>query len=200
MLDYAGKTAVKSELAPRVTFQNQDVNDLPFADDTFDWVWSADCVGYAPQVHFSAMKELQRVVRPGGVTAILFWSSQLLPGYPELEARLNATTQGIAPFKRHLSPNSHPLRAAGRFRKADLSNIKARTFIGDVYAPLRKEIRESLISLIRMRWGEAAISELDRGSRALYERLCHPESPDFIIDCPDYYAFFTYSLFTGEIS
>jgi hypothetical protein len=39
------------------------------------------------------------VVRLGGSVAILFWSSQmLLPGHPVLEARLNATRVGIAPY------------------------------------------------------------------------------------------------------
>ena len=34
---------------------------------------------------------------------------------------------------------------------------------------------------------------------AEFERLCTPGSPDFILDVPDYYAFFTYSLFRGRI-
>jgi hypothetical protein len=30
--------------------------------------------------------------------------------------------------------------------------------------------------------------------------LCRAESPDFILDLPEYYAFFTYSLFSGRVS
>jgi ubiquinone/menaquinone biosynthesis C-methylase UbiE len=34
---------------------------------------------------------------------------------------------------------------------------------------------------------------------AQYQRLCQPESPDFILNLPDYYAFFTYSMFRGKV-
>ena len=32
-----------------------------------------------------------------------------------------------------------------------------------------------------------------------YRRLCDPESPDTILNSPDYYAFLTYTLFRGEV-
>ena len=31
------------------------------------------------------------------------------------------------------------------------------------------------------------------------QRLCEPGSADFILDLPDYYAFFTYSMFWGQV-
>jgi demethylmenaquinone methyltransferase/2-methoxy-6-polyprenyl-1,4-benzoquinol methylase len=34
---------------------------------------------------------------------------------------------------------------------------------------------------------------------AQYRRLCLPESPDLILRHPDYYAFFTYSMFCGRV-
>jgi demethylmenaquinone methyltransferase/2-methoxy-6-polyprenyl-1,4-benzoquinol methylase len=33
-----------------------------------------------------------------------------------------------------------------------------------------------------------------------YGRLCRPESKDFILDLPEYCAFFTYSMFSGRVS
>jgi len=56
-----------------------------------------------------------------------------------------------------------------------------------------------MLSLFEMRW-EGAQSELSAEDWAEYQRLCQPESPDFILDSPDYYAFFTYSLFYGSKS
>ena len=45
----------------------------------------------------SLVKELARVVKPGGSVALLAWSSEkLLPGHPLLEGHLNATSAGIA--------------------------------------------------------------------------------------------------------
>jgi demethylmenaquinone methyltransferase/2-methoxy-6-polyprenyl-1,4-benzoquinol methylase len=176
------------------------VNKLPFDDDTFDWVWSADCVGYAPIEPLPLVKELARVVKPGGSIAILFWSSQqLLPGYPQLEARLNATSAGIAPFVKGKRPEVHFLRALGWFHKAGLNNPRAQTFVGEVHAPLGDDIRSALISLFQMRWGEIK-SELSQEDWEEYQRLCQPESPDFILNVPDYYAFFTYSLFHGKLA
>ncbi len=74
----------------------------------------------------------------------------------------------------------------------------ARTFAGDAYAPLSDDLRAALIALFEMRWTEVE-SELTPEDRAKYRRLCLLESPEFILNHPDYYAFFTYSLFSGSI-
>jgi demethylmenaquinone methyltransferase/2-methoxy-6-polyprenyl-1,4-benzoquinol methylase len=34
---------------------------------------------------------------------------------------------------------------------------------------------------------------------AEYQRLCRPQSPDFILDLADYYGFFTYTMFRGKV-
>jgi ubiquinone/menaquinone biosynthesis C-methylase UbiE len=199
-LAHARETAAKSSLSEHVSFQEGDIRRLPFDDDTFDWVWSVDCAGYAPGEPLPLLRELARVVKRGGIVAILAWSSQqLLPGYPLLEARLNATSLGIAPFAEGKRPQLHFLRALGWFRDAGFEECKARTFAGDVHAPLSDELRAALLSLIEMRWGEPQ-SELSQEDWAEYQRLCQPESPDFILDLPDYYAFFTYSLFYGKVA
>jgi demethylmenaquinone methyltransferase/2-methoxy-6-polyprenyl-1,4-benzoquinol methylase len=196
----ARETAGQSNLSERVSFREGDVRRLPFDDDTFDWVWSVDCAGYAPGEPLPLLKELARVVKPGGSVAILGWSSQqLLPGHPLLEARLNATSAGIAPFAEGNRPGWHFLRALGWFHEAGLEEPTARTFAGDVHAPLSEDVRSALMSLLEMRWGNPQ-SELSPEDWAEYERLCEPGSPDFLLDLPDYYAFFTYSMFHGKVA
>lgn len=198
-LTYARSIAEKAGISEQVSFQEGDVNNLPFDDDTFDWVWSANCVGYAPGEPLPLLKELARVVKPGGSVIILAWSSQqLLPGYPVLEARLNATSSGIAPFARGMRPELHFLRMPGWFRKVGMEGITARTFAGDVCAPLSDDIRSALIALLEMRWVDVQ-SELSEEDWAEFQRLCLPESPDFILGLSDYYAFFTYSMFRGKV-
>jgi demethylmenaquinone methyltransferase/2-methoxy-6-polyprenyl-1,4-benzoquinol methylase len=189
----------KAGLAGRISFQEGDVRELPFDDASFDWAWSANCVGYAPLEPLPLVKELARVVKPGGSVAILAWSSEtLLPGHPLLEARLSATAPGIAPFAKGMRPESHFLRALGWFRDAGLEQPTARTFVGDAHAPLTAEQRDALVALFDMRW-PGVESELAEEDRAEYRRLCLPESADFILNRPDYYAFFTYSMFWGSV-
>jgi ubiquinone/menaquinone biosynthesis C-methylase UbiE len=191
----------KSGLSDRIFFQEGDVSKLPFDDDSFDWAWSSSCVGYSASLEpLPAVKELARVVKPGGRVAIFAWSSEmLLPGYPILEARLSATSSGIAPFIEGKESGLHFSRALGWFRDAGLKDPAVRTFAGDAYAPLSDDIREALIALFEMRW-PGAESELPREYLAEYRRLCLPESPEFIVNNPDYYAFFTCSMFCGTVA
>jgi demethylmenaquinone methyltransferase/2-methoxy-6-polyprenyl-1,4-benzoquinol methylase len=198
-LAHAREKAESSNLPERIAFRQGNVSALPFDDDQFDWVWSVDCVGYATANPVALLKEMARVSRPGGILAILGWSSQqLLPGHPLLEARLNATSLGIAPFAPGTRPERHFLRALGWLRQAGLKEPGAKTFVGDVHAPLGGKVRSALISLLDMRWGEPQ-SELSPEDWEEYRRLSRPDSPDFILDLPDYYAFFTYSLFHGKV-
>jgi SAM-dependent methyltransferase len=185
-------------LAERVSFERGDVNDLPFDDDAFDWAWSADCVGYYREAPFPALRELVRVVKPGGTVALLAWSSeQLLPGYPGLEARLKATAAGLAPFARGMPPSRHFLRAPEWFREFGLEEIQGRTFAGDACAPLSNGFREALTALVEMRW-PGAEEELTAEERSEFKRLAEPTSPAFIFNDAAYYAFFTYSMFWGK--
>jgi demethylmenaquinone methyltransferase/2-methoxy-6-polyprenyl-1,4-benzoquinol methylase len=198
-LDCARSIAEKAGISKQVSFQEGDMNNLPFDDDTFNWVWSANCAGYAPGEPLPLLKELARVVKPGGSVIILAWSSQqLLPGYPMLEAHLNATSSGIAPFARGMRPERHFQRMMGWFRRAGMEEVTARTFAGNVSAPLSGEIRSALAAIFEMRWVDVE-PELSEDDWAEYRRLCLPASPDFILNLPDYYAFYTYSMFRGRV-
>jgi len=141
-----------------------------------------------------------RVVRPGGSVAIMAYSSQqLLPGYPSLEARLNATSAGIAPFVEGKRPKLHFLCALGWFQDIGLKEPTATTFVNEVFAPLGDDVRAALQSLFQMRW-EKAKSEVSEEDWEEFQRLCQPDSPDHILNRSDYYAFFTYSMFQGKVA
>ncbi|AGL00381.1 methyltransferase domain-containing protein [Desulfoscipio gibsoniae] len=189
----------KSNIGNRISFKEGDACKLPFDENTFDWAGSMDFAGYAPLDPVLLLKEMGRVVKPEGRVFLLIWSSQkLLSGFPMLEARLNATSSGIAPFTTAMNPESHMMRGLGWFRRAGLMEPEARTFVRDVCPPLGPEIRTALTDLFQMRWEEVD-SEVSPEDWAEYQRLCSPDLPDFILNVPDYYAFFTYTLFCGRV-
>jgi ubiquinone/menaquinone biosynthesis C-methylase UbiE len=197
----AEENASKSDLAAQVSFRYGDMGDLPFDDGAFDWAWNADTLwpvaGRDPR---TLVRELVRVVKPGGVVAILFWSSQkLLPGYPLLEARLNATCAANFPYTDDTRPKLHILRALGWLQEMGLNDPQARTFVADICAPSDDTARSALIGSFQMLWGKAE-PEVKPEDWAQLQRLCQPQSPDFILNLPDYYAFITYLLFWGKVT
>ncbi len=199
MIAYARNAAEKAGLTNQLSFRLGDLKDLPYDGETFDWVWSMDCVGYAPVEPLPLIEELVRVTKPGGRIALAAWSSQqLLPGHPALEAQLNATSVGIAPFSQGKNPDKHFLRALGWLQQLGLEDLNAQTFVSTVHAPLSDEIREALKSLLEMRWSGVR-QELSQADWPEFQRLCRPESSEYILNAPDYYGFYTYSLFQGKV-
>lgn len=191
--------ALKSGLTERVSFTRGDISRLPFEGNVFDWAFSMDLIGNLKIDPVLLLKEIARTVKPGGMIYILNWSSQmLLPGYPVLEARLNATSSGIAPFEPKMKPELHNMCALEWFKQAGLSEIMAQTFVSDINAPLSQEMRRALVDLFEMRWGQDNLELLEE-DRVEYQRLCRDDSPGFILNKPWYYGFFTYSLFCGRV-
>ena len=198
-LDRGRGIAQNAGLSDRISFKKGDATSLPFDDNAFDWVWSSDCVGYSPSEQIPLLREMARVVKPGGIVALAAWSSEkLLPGHPELEARLGTTSVGLAPYIPGNDPDTHFLRALSWFRKLRFENPKAEVFSKSIKTPANSQMRDSLIYLFESRWHEVE-AELQPENRTKFERLCKPDSPDFILDDPDYYGFFTYSLFWGKV-
>lgn len=200
-LAHAEETAGKSRLAAQIVFQHGDMENLPFDDDTFDWVWNADTLwpvaGKDPRL---LVRELVRVVKPMGIVAILFWSSQrLLPGYPLLEARLNATCAANFPYTDDTNPELHILRTLDWLQEAGLDDLQVRTVVADIHSPLDDAVQIALEGTFQMLWGKAEpeVAPEDWGQ---FQRLCQPQSPDFILNLPNYYAFITYSLFWGKVA
>jgi ubiquinone/menaquinone biosynthesis C-methylase UbiE len=199
LLAYGTQMVEQAGLASQIIFRQGSVSQLPFEEDGFDWAWSADCIGYPAGELSPLLDELIRVVKPGGSIFLLGWSSQqFLPGYPLLEARLNGTCSGYLPFLKDKRPEENFMQSLGTFRTSGLEEVRAQTYVADVCAPLHAEDKLALTSLFEMLWGMPQ-SEVSSDDWQEYQRLCMPAAPDFILNLPDYYGFFTYTVFRGRV-
>jgi len=195
----ARRLAAADAAGDRVELVQGDLHHLPFEAASFDWAWCADTLWPVPGTDpHAGLAELVRVVRPGGIVALAFWSNQsLLAGHPELEARLNLAHAGWNPYLAGVAPALHFMRALGWMERAGLAGVRAQSFVTGVQAPLEPELREALAFVYQMFWGEPGdrICAADRRELA---RLCDPASADFLPDTPGFCCHVVYTLFTGK--
>jgi tocopherol O-methyltransferase len=82
----ATERAQEAGLASEVQFQVADALDMPFADDTFDFVWSMESGEHMPD-KAKFLHECYRVLKPGGTFLMATWCHRpITPATGELTA------------------------------------------------------------------------------------------------------------------
>lgn len=64
-LEKASQLLAKTPFAQQIAFQKGDLLQLPFIDETFDLVWTSYVLHHVAD-KLAAVRELQRVLKPGG--------------------------------------------------------------------------------------------------------------------------------------
>ena len=200
MINYAKKNTKQEN----IIFIQGDINNLKFNPNSFDWIWSMDTIWAGPK-EFGCpavepdqiLNQLYKILKPGGKIYLSFWSSQkILPGYPLLEARLNASKSANAPYLNDMNPDNHILYGQKWLQKAKFKNIEVKSFVGDIVGPLSENDKTALTTFFQMFWSNSK-NEVSEEDWEKYKEYCLPSSDKFILNNTDYYGFYIYTLFQG---
>jgi arsenite methyltransferase len=117
---------------------------LPFADATFDCVWSANVMQYVTGAEFSmAAGEFQRVLKPGGTLAIKDFDAsmlQFLPLDPCAVARILTVRRAKAAQSGLLGSWCGPVLPS-LMRQAGIVDIRRRSWLVERWSPLEPHTR-----------------------------------------------------------
>ncbi len=98
-----------NSLATSASFQKGDINDLPFADHTFDVVLVAHVIEHMAEPEV-ALAELSRVLKPGGILVACITQRSSAGAYIQLKWRTHRVGEYIA---------------TGWFHRSGLSDVRA---------------------------------------------------------------------------
>jgi ubiquinone/menaquinone biosynthesis C-methylase UbiE len=206
-LVYARNLASHKALNGAVMFEKGDITRLAQGDNSFDFVWCCDGLWLGPPETgcivtepYGVLSEFKRVLKPGGKIALLFGTMpRLLPGYPLLEAALNATQAANRPITWDSEPESHTMRALAWLEQAGFRNVKVRSFVADIQGPFSESEETALLGAMNMYWGNAK-DEVTPNLWQQYERLTDPDSDTFILRQRGYAGYMVYTMFTGDVT
>ena len=203
----ARSMAAGLRLSDCVTFMQGDITNPDLPDNSFDFVWCCDGLWLGPpetgcfaEQPYGVLDQFKRILKPGGKIAILFWSAhRFLPGYPLLEAALNAPSGSNLPWNWMSKPETHALRALAWLEQIGCIRLQAHSFCSDFQAPFTRAQEIALIGTMNMLWNNAK-QEIAPEIWEQYERLTDPAHADFILRQRGYAGFIVYSMYTGELA
>ncbi len=160
---------------------------LPYPDDAFDAVWFANTTQYLTDEELeTALAELRRVVRPGGLVAVKEADGTLIRVLPAPPGTMLRSIQASA--------NSGSVQAAGTLRspvlpgwlrRAGLADVWSRSTLVERSAPLDPLPRRFWHGFLTYAAAHAADLDLPVTDQAFWEQLHHPAGLDRFLDDQD---------------
>jgi SAM-dependent methyltransferase len=182
----------------RVEFLLGDAYHLPLEEGSFDLAWCAQSlVSLDP---LSALRELRRVVRPGGLVAVMEnddFHHVLLPWPVELEL---AVQRAFVESCRTRFGNARALyrgrRLGQTLRAAGLGPCQRRTHAIDRQAPLSATDR-AFFGEFFIYLRDLAVPHLRPAEASSFAELTDPASPRYFLDQPDFEAAYLFTVAVG---
>ncbi|HWE37350.1 MAG TPA: methyltransferase domain-containing protein [Isosphaeraceae bacterium] len=186
-LDLAREAPRPDDVLDRLGFVAATLERLPFEGGTFDLAWCAQSLFSLPEP-VGAVQALARVVRPGGVVAVLeddTLHQVLLPWPVELELAVRqAELLGFAEESKRPRKFYVGRRLRGVFEAAGLVDCRRRTWAADRQAPLGPAERAYFASYLTDLRDRAA-PHLEPATLEALDRLLDPDGDDPLLDRPD---------------
>jgi ubiquinone/menaquinone biosynthesis C-methylase UbiE len=185
-LSEAGEEAARQSGRAKIDFVAASFDRLPFADDTFDFVWCAQSLYTLPDP-VVALGHMVRVLRPGGLVAVLendTLHQVFLPWPVHLElplraAELRSFLEGSGNSSKYYVGRRLPALLAA----AGLEPLRMTTHAFDRHAPLGEAEQELLQSYLE-EVAERVAPHLDAALLQELRQLVDPGSPQHLLGQP----------------
>lgn len=171
---------------PKVEFHQADVYALPFDAESFDLVWCAQSM-ISLSEPVKALREIRRVIRPGGRVAVLEtdeYHHVVLPWPVELELAIQKAVQDACRRKYGDATKfsqARKLRAA--LQEAGFAAVRKTTLAADRQAPFGPAEREFLslhFEYLRTR----IVPEMGKDQIRAFERFVEQDRSDGMFNMP----------------
>lgn len=186
-LEVARRQTAREGHPERSRFVAASIDRLPFEDGCFDVAWCAQSLFSLPEP-VDAVRKMARVVRPGGVVAVMEDDTLhrvVLPWPIEVELAVRSAewealqAKARRPHKFYVGRHLVPV-----FREAGLVDLRVRAFASCRVAPLDEAARTFLGEYLKD-LAERVSPRLKSSMRKDFKRWVAPDSPDALLDRPD---------------
>lgn len=179
--------AIAAGFAENVQTKVGSILALPFADATFDCVWSANVMQYLTDVEAAqAIAEFIRVLKPGGTLALKDGDLQhweMIPLNRDMFDRFMSVHRAKTRAGNVMTAWECGTSLSSRLRRAGLLEIRRKAWLVERWAPLPPATRRFAQELLQFWAGRAATYEaIGADAQFWQDYAAHPER---VLDDPD---------------
>lgn len=178
-----------------------DVLKLPYEDDVFDVAWCANTSEYFTDDQCRQMlRELKRVVRPGGLVAVKEYdptAQQFQPCPPAVFFRFWLAASQSSRLQ--MTSFNRTIRLGEWLRQSGLIDTCQRPTLMVRFQPLRAMERKFSREILQGNAELAAGYDLSAEDRAMWAKLGDVDAPDHILNHPDFQYRAIQTVFVGRV-